>query len=747
MCLVCLCGKIFLYINKIYYYKMKILMFIMGMAVTITAISQNSFKAIILDGKTKQPIAGAVATIPSIKKGAVADSTGLVVINKIPNGNFEVEISAVGHQRSEKAFRFPIVSAENAIVFSLDAKSTELDEVVVQTTRTNQNMSDIATRIEALPLEELDEKGTMRPGDIKMLLGESTGITVQPTSAVSGAANFRIQGLDSRYTELLKDGMPLYQGFSGGLSILQIAPLDLQQVEFIKGSASTLYGGGAIAGLVNLIGKTPGNDPETTFLLNGNSAKGTDASGFYSEKWKHIGTAIFGAYNYNGAYDPSSSGFSAIPKTNRVTINPKLFLYFDKDNSGWIGVNYTSENRFGGDMKVLEGQADSTHQYYERNVCNRFSTQLSFTHKINDNSRINIKNTIGYFDRNLSEPNAVFAGKQLSSFSELNYVNHQRITDWVLGTNLITDHFTTTIPVNKYNYNLTTVGLFGQNTIHCGKRVAIESGLRADYNTPAAFGTTNGIFMLPRVNGLFKINQNWSSRIGGGLGYKMPSLFNDQSEKEGYQKIDPLNIGSAKAEKSIGGNADINFKKTVGDWVININQLFFYTHVSNPLMLVVDSFVSESGYITTQGAETNIKVNLNEWNLYLGYTYTDTKQHFGGQATTQPLTAKNRFSFDLTYEIEDAFRAGIESFYTSPQLLNDGTTGKGFVTFGLLVQKMWQNFDVYINAENLTDQRQTRWGSIYTGSITNPVFKDIYTPLEGVVVNAGIKIKLTKDKD
>jgi len=726
----------------------------MGMAVTITAIAQNSFKAIILDGKTKQPIAGASATIPSIKQGAIADSTGLLIIHNIPNGNFEVETSAVGHQRNEKTFHFPILSAENAsnfsknaIVVSLDAKSSELDEVVVQTTRTNQNMSDIPTRIEALPLEELDEKGTMRPGDIKMLLGESTGITVQPTSAVSGAANFRIQGLDSRYTELLRDGMPLYQGFSGGLSILQIAPLDLQQVEFIKGSASTLYGGGAIAGLVNLIGKTPGNDPELTFLLNCNSAKGTDASGFYSQKWKHIGTTIFGAYNYNGAYDPSNAGFSAIPKTNRVTINPKLFLYLDKDNSGWIGINYTSENRFGGDMKVLQGKSDSIHQYFERNVSSRFSTQLSFTHKINNSSRINIKNTIGYFDRNLAEPSVVFTGKQLSSFSELNYVNHQKKTDWVFGTNLITDHFTTTIPVNKYNYSFTTVGLFGQNTIRCGKRVSIESGLRADYNTPTAFSTTKGIFVLPRVNGLFKINKDWSSRIGGGLGYKMPSLFNDQSEKEGYQNIDPLNIGSAKAEKSIGGNADINFKKAMGDVVINVNQLLFYTRVNNPLTLVRDSFVSEPGYLTTQGAETNIKVNLNEWNLYLGYTYTDTKQHFGGQATTQPLTAKSRFSFDLTYEIEDAFRAGIESFYTSPQLLNDGTTSKGFVTFGLLIQKMWQNFDVYINAENLTDQRQSRWGSIYTGSITNPVFKDIYTPLEGVVVNAGIKIKLTKDKD
>jgi iron complex outermembrane receptor protein len=74
--------------------------------------------------------------------------------------------------------------------------------------------------------------------------------------------------------------------------------------------------------------------------------------------------------------------------------------------------------------------------------------------------------------------------------------------------------------------------------------------------------------------------------------------------------------------------------------------------------------------------------------------------------------------------------------------LSDGTTGKGYITFGMLVQKMWKHLDIFINAENLTDRRQTRWGNIYTGSITNPVFRDLYAPLDGVVVNAGIRIKL-----
>ncbi|HEY9197607.1 MAG TPA: hypothetical protein VIM77_15130, partial [Mucilaginibacter sp.] len=70
------------------------------------------------------------------------------------------------------------------------------------------------------------------------------------------------------------------------------------------------------------------------------------------------------------------------------------------------------------------------------------------------------------------------------------------------------------------------------------------------------------------------------------------------------------------------------------------------------------------------------------------------------------------------------------------------TTGRSYWTFGLLVQKMWKHFDIFINGENLTDQRQSRWGAIYTGLMSSPIFKDIFAPLDGTVINAGIRIKL-----
>src|SRR4029450_7588550 len=106
-------------------------------------------------------------------------------------------------------------------------------------------------RIEVLAREEIEEKMLMTPGDIVMMLNQMGGMRVQATSPWLGAASVRIQGVRAGYTRVLSDGLPLL-GDVGGLGLLQIPPMDLGQVEVIKGVASALYGGGAVGGVIKL---------------------------------------------------------------------------------------------------------------------------------------------------------------------------------------------------------------------------------------------------------------------------------------------------------------------------------------------------------------------------------------------------------------------------------------------------------------------------------------------------------------
>jgi outer membrane receptor for ferrienterochelin and colicins len=721
----------------------KILFMSFFMTLNLCVFAQNNLNAVIRNSENKDPLIGVTASIKGTSLAATSNENGQIIIVNVPDGVQEIHFSYVGFNERIDTLEFPLKDT-SVIEILLKESSEELEEVVISSTRSTRSIQNIPTRIEFIGSEELGEKGNMKPGDIRMLLAESTGIHVQTTSPTSANASIRIQGLDGRYTQILKDGFPIFSGASSGLGLLQIPPLDLKQVEVIKGSTSTLYGGGAIAGLVNLISKTPTEERDLRFHLNGTSGGGLDINGFYGQKFKKIGTTIFASHNRNGAYDPAKIGFSAIPKFERFVLNPKLFVYFNDKTKMNFGVNTTIENRLGGDMLYIKGKGDNTHQYFEKNKTQRYSTQFVFDHLIDEKSSFQIKNSVSYFNRNTTIPNYQFEGTQTATFTEANYTNSTEKSEWVAGVNIWTDNFKekqiTAFPLRDYSQN--TFGAFVQNSFKATDWLQLEAGLRTDYVIDY------GAVFLPRVSALFKIANGLTSRIGGGFGYKTPTIFTEESERLQYQNVMPIDNKINKLEKSYGANADINYRTYIGeDWSFSINQLFFYTYLDNPLLLENPSanlyqFVNSPGYIHTKGTETNIKIGYDDLKLFLGYTYTDARLNQNGMTVESPLTPKHRINSILMYEIEDKWKVGLEAYYFSPQKLNNGTTGKAYFITGFMAEKIWERFSLYVNFENFLDTRQTRFDGIYTGTITNPVFKDIYAPLDGFVINGGIKFKL-----
>jgi iron complex outermembrane receptor protein len=707
------------------------------------AFGQNRFQAIIKDEENKQPLVGANVILEGTTIGASADLNGFVEMQNIPDGKQKINFSYIGYRERSEIFNFPL-SQSGPLEILLHADAEEMEQVVVSATRSSRTIADIPTRIEAISGEELDEKGNMKPGDIRMLLNESTGIQTQQTSATSYNSSIRIQGLDGKYTQILKDGFPLYSGFSGGLSLLQIVPLDLRQVEVIKGASSTLHGGGAIAGLVNLVSRTPRDGRQLNVMLNGTSALGLDASGFYSQRSGQIGMTAFLSYNLGTPYDPADIGLTAIPEFRRYTINPKLFVYFNDKTTLNLGFNNTIEARTGGDIEYIEGKADSVHSYFEKNETTRFSTQLGLDHRIAEGSQISLKNSVSYYDRSVEIPDFRFAGTQISSFSEANYSHVSERFEWIVGLNLWTDQFTQdqfdTSAVVDYNH--ITLGAFVQNTWNASEKVSLETGLRLDHQNEY------GSFILPRLALLVKVNPKLTLRLGGGLGYKTPTVFTEDAERLQFRNVLPVDTEKTKAEKSIGTNFDINYRSPLSDRItFSINSLLFYTRISEPILLVpatpgLYEFQQPKGVIDTKGIETNIKLTYDHFKLFVGYTHANVKQRNDGNTTTFPLVARHRLNNVLIYEIHDELRIGLEAYYFSPQKLNDGRTGRRYWILGLMTEKIWEDFSLFLNFENFLDTRQTKFETIFAGSITNPTFNDIYAPVDGFVVNGGLRIKL-----
>ena len=442
-----------------------------------------------------------------------------------------------------------------------DTLKVEHEGVVISTTRSTRTIQDIPTRVEIIAGEELVEKGNMRPGDIRMLLNEMTGITIRQESSFLAEAGIRMQGLDRRFTQVLKDGFPLYDGLSGGLGLLQTPPLDLERVEIIKGPASTLYGAGAVAGLVNLVSRRPGDESEFRVLLNGTTAGGTDAS-ILALIPGRIGSSTYVQGGWQSLYDPSEEGFAAIPISSKLYMRQSLFAKPSASTDIQLTGTYSNDDRTGGAM--------SPTGYRIRAESELRSVQAILSAEIGAWT-LQSRSSLSRYDRYQTDTR--YDGPrdhQTNRFSEVTASSTGDAREIVLGA-AVQD-----VAYGQSPEGGTTLSLFGNWTRELTSSLTMEAGYRLDQVDP--YGTQH----LPRVSLMLSPSLNQTYRITGGMGYVLPTL-----------------------EQSVGGTADANFRS---QWA-NLNVMGFWTKV-DPMIV--------------RGIETNLKLDHEPFALYLGHTFTDT---------------------------------------------------------------------------------------------------------------------------
>lgn len=724
---------------------------IFSVAFTINSASgQNSFKAILKDSSTAEILIGATAVLKGTANGGISNTNGEATVLNIPDGENTIVFSYIGYRTSEHTFIFPRSSDVPVFIF-LPPNADELEEIIIEATRGNKTIENIPTRVEVLT-EEIDEASTMDPSKIAHLITHSTGIQVQQTSATSNTANVRIQGLDGRYTQILKDGSPLYGGFSGSLSIMQIPPLDLRQVEYIKGGASTLYGGGAISGLINLISKEPTHE-ETLLHLNGSHLGAFDVNAFMSRRIGKLGFTMLGQRNTHRYFDADKDGFSDLPQISKFNLNPKLFFYLSEKTKLTVGGTFTDETRQGGDVNLMNHEnPDTNHFYKEVNEINRVTTQMKLDYRPGGNNSLTIRNSFNIFHRGLEIiPSKAlrqyrFSGKQLSSFSEIAYTARHKENVFITGINFYSDNLweDRLQSVILRNEEYKTFGGFANYVFDIGKKVTMESGFRGDYVMDEKF------FALPRISVLFKWHPKLTTRIGGGMGYRNPTIFNQEAELLGYQNVLPIDKNKVSAEQSYGGNMDIGYKTAIGkNFFININQMFFFTYLDKPLVIAdtgiasgIYSFENANGHTQSLGGETFFKFGFYQFVLFAGYTYTEATNHFSDSVSALTLTPKHSLKGDLLFSVTGKWRIGLDYEFKSSQVLSNRTRTRDYWTYGAVIEYTWKNFTFFGNVENYTNFRQTNFGSLRSGPYNTPQFTEVWAPLDGIVFNAGLKIRL-----
>lgn len=124
----------------------------------------------------------------------------------------------------------------------------DLDEVIITATRTLRQLSSLPLPAQLIAKKELRETSRTR---LNTILNEQTGlITVQN---FIGGEGIQMQGLDSEYTLILIDGVPLIGRTAGTLDLSRLSVGNIKQIEIVKGASSSLYGSEALGGVINII--------------------------------------------------------------------------------------------------------------------------------------------------------------------------------------------------------------------------------------------------------------------------------------------------------------------------------------------------------------------------------------------------------------------------------------------------------------------------------------------------------------
>jgi outer membrane receptor for ferrienterochelin and colicins len=716
--------------------------FLIFLQLPVLAAAQFTLKVTVMDSTTRSALAGATLLQKGTNNGAFSDQEGKIILNFKNPGEYLLALSFTGYKSLEMKVNVP--QTDTSVIVYLAVDKNLLEEIVVTSVRTHSTIENIPTKVEVLGLEEVTEENGIKPGSIMSLLSDVAGIQMQQVSASSGNTYARIQGLNGRYTQILRDGLPLFGGMSGELSIMQIPPLDLKQIEIIKGCGSTLYGADAIGGIINLVSKNPSEKQDLSLTLNHSSLSESNMNFYASKRYKRFGYTLFAGETVQKHRDVNKDGLSDVPDVNSFVVHPKVFYYLSPRSTLSLNYSATADKRTGGETACFSNPGNDS-LYHIVNSSSRHSADIRWYYEFSENSNLTAKFSNSFLNEKIDTRHYSFNAQQDLYYSELSYFKSTRSSDWVAGINLNGDIFRNKedgLPAIQ-DYSHSTAGFFIQNTWKLSEKFSAESGFREDHHS------VYGNFHLPRLSLKYKFNEQFTGRINTGLGYKIPvslSYLEPETELKNFVKT------YLKPERSRSVNADINFRMHyTSDLSIIFNQAFFYTDIRHP---VVDSsetdnrtvLINADRSLSTGGLQTYMRLNYSNLEFYLGYVFTVVMQNYDSLHRTPYTTPKHQFSTTCFYDLSNELAVGIESTYLAGQLDQDYRKTKDYLLLAAMIRYSFRNFDFVLNGENLLDFRQNRYEQIYDGTVSDPVFHKFWAPIDGRVINLSVKWKFSNSR-
>ena len=577
-----------------------------------------------------------------------------------------------------KLFLFIILSTNTSFLNSTFAN--EVKEIIVKGARIDTSEDNFGSSIFILDSEEIRLRGIRSAIDA---ISSSPGVTTKKNGSFGGVGSVRIRGASSSQTLVLIDGIPVNDASSpgGGYNFEYLDTSNIDRIEVLRGSQSTLWGSDAIGGVVNIYTKSA--EKNSINLLSEIGSFGlrkiNSELGIASNNSKFLflvdDTSLDGiskADKKDGniekdGFETNSYSFKGDIDLNNIQI--KGLLSYIKSDVEYDSFGFVTGVQDGDERSITEefiGNLTIKFNLFDDKLVNTFSvnqSDISRDYFTNDNLTFGADG-----ERKLYryQGNIGFGGFSKIAFGlekEESSVNADKLS------------------IDSYFF------LYQFQPI---KDLVISAGIRNDDNKGFNSKTTR------KISAAYRVFDNLSIKTSWGEGFKVPTIFQTTffccGAESANTNIRPeestsYDLGFDFSLKDKFSFSLVYFKKDINDQINFSFGLGGYENID---------FVESDGFEVSVNSEITEEINL-----YLNYSYIDSIDGRGQRLINIP---KDSGELALTYNSSFNLSGSLTIKYNGSEISTYGNLDSWSRADINLFYKLNKFSEVYFRVENLLDK-------------------------------------------
>ncbi len=625
-------------------------------------VNAQTYKVLGVVSCNNKPVEFANVGLQGTAIGTSTNEKGSFSLSGIKPGNYVLQVSAIGFKNFKKSFE--IKDKDLSFEITMESSTEQLNEVVITGTLKEVSILESAVPIEVYTPTYFRKNPTPALFESLQIVN---GVRPQINCSVCNTGDVHINGMEGPYTMVTIDGMPVIGGLASVYGLNGIPNSMIEQMEVVKGPASTLYGSEAVGGLINVITKTLEKAPNFSFDVFGTTwgELNSDLSAKFKLTQKLSSMLGINFFNYSIPIDNNGDNFTDVTLQDRVSVFNKWSLQRNENRQASVAFRYIYEDRWGGEMQWTPEYRGGDSIYGESIYTNRYEVIGKYQLPVKEKIMTSFSYSNHHQDSRYG--NTSYIAQQNIIFGQLFWDKTLfDVHNLLLGTALRYNFYDDNTPATQSSDSLSPTnkveeyvlpGIFIQDEMSINQKNKLLLGLRYDNDI------RHGHIFTPRTNYKWSPNDNNIIRLSFGTGYRVVNLFTeDHAATTGSREV----IVAEKLNPEQSYNVNLNYQKFINTsfGFINFDGALFYTYFTNKIAPDYETnsnqiiYENLKGYAVSRGGSFNMVFNFSvPLNVKIGATFLDVylmeENELGIiERQEQLLTEKVSGTYSATYHFQ-----------------------------------------------------------------------------------------------